>query len=328
MPWVPTPENDSEADELVGRIVEAGAAVTRRRASRFGYHNHAFEFGEVDLWSRIVGVRPGPRARRRLAAGRGPRPGRRARAARRPAAARARQGRAAGRRRLARRRRRRRRARLPGDRPGRARRAARATSWSSSTRRPTTPSRTPAARSRRSRRRSRDRPGRRSGRLRQDQRHLPGQRAAAGRRALRRVHGRRPGARRADGARPRPACTPGRGAGGRSGRPGRAVPDAAGLPRRGDAAGDRRGQARLHREAAGDERRRRPLGARPAAAAGVLVGSAPDTFLGAGHPDGQAGDRRRRDRRRPPSPRSACWPARPRSGIPPPRSCTPSSPAR
>ena len=34
-----------------------------------------------------------------------------------------------------------------------------------------------------------------------------------------------------------------------------------------------------------------------AASAGVLVGSAPDTFLGAGHPDDQAGDRRRRDRR-------------------------------
>lgn len=53
VPWVPTPENDSAADEVVGRIVEAGAAV-KDAGLRFGYHNHAFEFGEVDLWSRIV----------------------------------------------------------------------------------------------------------------------------------------------------------------------------------------------------------------------------------------------------------------------------------
>ena len=53
VPWVPTPENDSEADSLVGRIVAAGIAV-RDAGLRFGYHNHAFEFGEVDLWSRIV----------------------------------------------------------------------------------------------------------------------------------------------------------------------------------------------------------------------------------------------------------------------------------
>jgi len=53
VPWVPTPENDSAADEVVGRIVEAGAAV-KDAGLRFGYHNHAFEFGPVDLWSRIV----------------------------------------------------------------------------------------------------------------------------------------------------------------------------------------------------------------------------------------------------------------------------------
>ena len=53
VPSVPTPENDSEADKLVGRIVAAGARV-RDAGLRFGYHNHAFEFGEVDLWSRIV----------------------------------------------------------------------------------------------------------------------------------------------------------------------------------------------------------------------------------------------------------------------------------
>ena len=53
VPWVPTPENDSEADALVGRIVKAGVGV-REAGFRFGYHNHAFEFGEVDLWSRIV----------------------------------------------------------------------------------------------------------------------------------------------------------------------------------------------------------------------------------------------------------------------------------
>jgi sugar phosphate isomerase/epimerase len=53
VPWVPTPENDSEADQVVGRIVAAGVTV-RDAGLRFGYHNHAFEFGEVDLWSRIV----------------------------------------------------------------------------------------------------------------------------------------------------------------------------------------------------------------------------------------------------------------------------------
>jgi sugar phosphate isomerase/epimerase len=53
VPWVPTPENDSEADSLVGRIVAAGAPV-RDAGLRFGYHNHSFEFGAVDLWSRIV----------------------------------------------------------------------------------------------------------------------------------------------------------------------------------------------------------------------------------------------------------------------------------
>ena len=64
-----------------------------------------------------------------------------------------------------------------------------------------------------------------------------------------------------------------------------------------------------------------------AAGAGVLVGSAPDTFLGAGIQtvkqaidDGMIGGRR--------SPRSACWPARRSAGIPPPRSCTPSCPGR
>jgi sugar phosphate isomerase/epimerase len=53
VPWVPTPENDSAADDVVRRIVNAGAVV-RDAGLRFGYHNHAFEFGEVDLWSRIV----------------------------------------------------------------------------------------------------------------------------------------------------------------------------------------------------------------------------------------------------------------------------------
>jgi sugar phosphate isomerase/epimerase len=53
VPWVPTPENASAADDVVRRIVAAGAPV-RDAGLRFGYHNHAFEFGEVDLWSRIV----------------------------------------------------------------------------------------------------------------------------------------------------------------------------------------------------------------------------------------------------------------------------------
>ena len=65
-----------------------------------------------------------------------------------------------------------------------------------------------------------------------------------------------------------------------------------------------------------------------ASAAGVLVGSAPDTFLGAGIQTRQAGDRRRRDRRRPRSRRSGCSPGRRSAGIPPPRSCTPSCRAR
>jgi sugar phosphate isomerase/epimerase len=53
VPWVPTPENDSAADDLVRRIANVGNGV-RDAGFRFGYHNHAFEFGEVDLWSRIV----------------------------------------------------------------------------------------------------------------------------------------------------------------------------------------------------------------------------------------------------------------------------------
>ena len=53
LPWVPTPESDAAADELVARIVAAGAK-TRAAGYPFGYHNHAFEFGEVDLWSRLV----------------------------------------------------------------------------------------------------------------------------------------------------------------------------------------------------------------------------------------------------------------------------------
>jgi sugar phosphate isomerase/epimerase len=53
VPWVPTPENAFEADAVVGRIVAAGARV-RAAGYRFGYHNHAFEFGAVDLWGRIV----------------------------------------------------------------------------------------------------------------------------------------------------------------------------------------------------------------------------------------------------------------------------------
>jgi sugar phosphate isomerase/epimerase len=53
LPWVPAPENASEADALVTRIVAAGER-TRAANYPFGYHNHAFEFGEVDLWSRLV----------------------------------------------------------------------------------------------------------------------------------------------------------------------------------------------------------------------------------------------------------------------------------
>ena len=42
VPWVPTPESDSAADEVVGRIVEAGAAV-KDAGLRFGYHTHGYE---------------------------------------------------------------------------------------------------------------------------------------------------------------------------------------------------------------------------------------------------------------------------------------------
>jgi sugar phosphate isomerase/epimerase len=54
MPYLPEPpENASEADEVVGRIVAAGIKV-RQAGLRFGYHNHDFEFGPADLWGKLV----------------------------------------------------------------------------------------------------------------------------------------------------------------------------------------------------------------------------------------------------------------------------------
>jgi sugar phosphate isomerase/epimerase len=54
MPWLPNPpENASDADAVVGRIVAAGIGV-REAGLRFGYHNHAFEFGPADLWGKLV----------------------------------------------------------------------------------------------------------------------------------------------------------------------------------------------------------------------------------------------------------------------------------
>jgi sugar phosphate isomerase/epimerase len=53
VPWVPAPETDEEADALVARVVAAGE-LARGAGHRFAYHNHDFEFGEPDLWSRII----------------------------------------------------------------------------------------------------------------------------------------------------------------------------------------------------------------------------------------------------------------------------------
>ena len=263
VPWVPTPENDSAADDVVRRIVNAGAAV-RDAGFRFGYHNHAFEFGEVDLWSRIVAVRAGPRARRRLAAGRGPRPGRRARG-RTPGGCCSCTPRTCG----------------PRATAGSTSSPATASSTSRRSPRPPqaggashlvveldTPSDDPVDDARRSLAtlQGGDRVtdlgvglvgcGKISGIYLDNAPRLDGVRFVA----CTDVDAERPQQVARDrGLR----ALADRGADGRPGRPGRALPDAAGLPRRGDAAGDRRGQARLHREAAGDERRRRPLGAHP-----------------------------------------------------------------
>ena len=56
VPWVQPPENDDEADALVERIVAASERV-RAAGLRFAYHNHDFEFGEIDLWSRLLATR-------------------------------------------------------------------------------------------------------------------------------------------------------------------------------------------------------------------------------------------------------------------------------
>jgi sugar phosphate isomerase/epimerase len=54
MPWLPEPpENASDADAVVGRIVAVGIKV-REAGLRFGYHNHAFEFGPAGLWGKLL----------------------------------------------------------------------------------------------------------------------------------------------------------------------------------------------------------------------------------------------------------------------------------
>ncbi|WP_028063564.1 sugar phosphate isomerase/epimerase family protein [Solirubrobacter soli] len=54
MPWLPEPpENASDADEIVARIVAAGQKI-KDAGLRYGYHNHAFEFGPADLWGKLV----------------------------------------------------------------------------------------------------------------------------------------------------------------------------------------------------------------------------------------------------------------------------------
>jgi sugar phosphate isomerase/epimerase len=52
VPSVPRPADDAEADALVERIVAARDQVH----VGFAYHNHDFEFGPVDLWSRLLAV--------------------------------------------------------------------------------------------------------------------------------------------------------------------------------------------------------------------------------------------------------------------------------
>jgi sugar phosphate isomerase/epimerase len=54
MPWLPEPpENASDADAMVARIVAAGERL-QAAGLRYGYHNHAFEFGPADLWGKLV----------------------------------------------------------------------------------------------------------------------------------------------------------------------------------------------------------------------------------------------------------------------------------
>ncbi len=74
MPWVPTPEN-APTPTSSSRGSSPRASRSRDGGLRFGYHNHAFEFGEVGPVEPARRDRAGPRARRRLAAGRRPRSG-------------------------------------------------------------------------------------------------------------------------------------------------------------------------------------------------------------------------------------------------------------
>jgi sugar phosphate isomerase/epimerase len=57
LPWVPAPATAAEADALVERIVAVSEAITGGGLG-FAYHNHDFEFRELDdgtdLWSRIT----------------------------------------------------------------------------------------------------------------------------------------------------------------------------------------------------------------------------------------------------------------------------------
>jgi sugar phosphate isomerase/epimerase len=57
VPWVPPPVSAAEADAVVARIA-AAAARTADAALGFAYHNHDFEFRQLDdgtdLWSRLI----------------------------------------------------------------------------------------------------------------------------------------------------------------------------------------------------------------------------------------------------------------------------------
>lgn len=77
VPWVPPPETAAEADEIVERIVAASEVATGAGLG-FAYHNHDFEFRELDdgsdLWSRIgaAGLPQEPDVGWLLVAGRDP----------------------------------------------------------------------------------------------------------------------------------------------------------------------------------------------------------------------------------------------------------------
>ena len=259
VPSVPAPATAAEADATVERI-RAAHRVATEAGLGFAYHNHDFEFRPLDdgsdLWSRLVAAEPHRTSRTSagsMVAGRDPVAVLGELEGRCPLVH-AKDVRQQRRRHVGGRDRgRRRRSDWAGDRArGRRSRPVRRGWWSSSTTRPRTPVDDVAlslaalrdALAVTDARRRRDR-------LRHDQRRVPAQRRPPRRRRLRRLRRRRSGRRGACRARVRPRrVRRGRAAGTRRRRRG-ALPHAARLARRGRAEGDRRGQARVHREAAG-----------------------------------------------------------------------------